>query len=284
MVEQPSFGDFVLGLEGLAILRSWIVDPTTVKARTQKIVEMAGRLEEQPWSNPMDADAVERTVTAGYAEWAATYDDSGNPILLAEEPVVRELLARYPAGAALDAACGTGRHASYMASLGHRVTGIDSTPEMLEVAAVKVPSAQFETADLTAIPLPDGAVDLAVCTLALTHCADLGLPIRELARVVRPGGAVGISDVHPFVVILGGHGSYRPSPTERAFVRNFVHWPSGYIAAFRAAGLNVVQCIEPLWGDQEISMMGFDDQMPDLMDAAIKGAPIVIVWELEKSA
>ena len=31
-------------------------------------------------------------------------------------------------------------------------------------------------------------------------------------------------------------------------------------------------------------MMGFDDQMPDLMDAAVKGAPIVIVWELEKSA
>ena len=41
MPEQATFGDFILGLEGLAILRSWMSDPVTVTARTQKIVEMA---------------------------------------------------------------------------------------------------------------------------------------------------------------------------------------------------------------------------------------------------
>ena len=128
MVEQATIGDFVLGLEGLAILRSWMVNSATVKARAQKIVEMARQIEEEPWSNPMAAD--ERTVAAGYAEWATTYDEDSNPILLAEEPIVRGLLARYPVGVALDAACGTGRHTAYLASLGHRVTGIDSTPEM----------------------------------------------------------------------------------------------------------------------------------------------------------
>ena len=94
----------------------------------------------------------------------------------------------------------------------HRVTGIDSTAEMLETARAKVPSAQFETADLMAIPLPDGAMDFAVCTLALTHCADLGPPIREIARVVRPGGHVVISDVHPLMVLLGVYGGYRRQP------------------------------------------------------------------------
>ena len=117
MDEQPTFGDFVLGLEGLAIMRAWDVDPITVKARSQRIVEIAGQLEEEPWSNPMDAG--ERTVTAGYAEWAASYDSPDNPVLLAEEPIVRELVARYPVGVALDAACGTGRHAAYLASVGH---------------------------------------------------------------------------------------------------------------------------------------------------------------------
>ena len=107
MAEQATFGDFVLGLEGLAILRSWQLDPVTVKARAQKIVEMSRRFEKQPWSTPIVA--VERTVAAGYAEWTATYDNSDNPVLLAEEPVVRGLLARYQAGVALDAACGTGR-------------------------------------------------------------------------------------------------------------------------------------------------------------------------------
>ena len=280
MVEQATFGDFVLGLEGLAILRSWMVNSAIVKARAQKIVEMARQIEEEPWSNPMAAD--EHTVAAGYAEWATTYDEDSNPILLAEEPIVRGLLARYPVGVALDAACGTGRHTAYLASLGHRVTGIDSTPEMLEVAAAKVAAALFETADLTAIPLPDGAVDIAVCTLALTHCADLGPPIRELARVVRTGGHVVISDVHPFTVMLGAHGRYRRDRTERGFVRNHVHLPSDYLTAFRDAGLYAVKCTEPLWTDREIATLGFADQMPDLVEASIEGTPIVIVWELKK--
>ena len=281
MAEQATFGDFVLGLEGLAILRSWMLDSVTVKARAQKIVEMARQFEEEPWSNPIDAD--EQTVAAGYAEWVTTYDNPSNPVILAEESVVRGLLARYPVGVALDAACGTGRHAAYLASLGQQVTGIDSTPKMLEVATAKAPTAQFETADLTALPLRDEAMDLAVCTLALTHCADLGPPIRELARVVRPGGPVVISDVHPFMVMLGGHGRFRRNQTENGFVRNYVHLLSDYLTAFREAGLNVIQCIEPLWGDQEIAILEFADEMPDLVEAAVKGVPIVIVWELEKS-
>ena len=282
MAEQATFGDFVLGLEGLAILRSWLVDPVTVKSRTRKIVEIARHLEMEPWSRPIVAG--EQTVTAGYAEWSGIYDKPGNPMLLAEEPVVRGLLARYPVGEAVDAACGTGRHAAYLASLGHRVTGIDSTSSMLEEAAAKVPTAQFETADLTAIPLRNGAMDLAVCALALTHCPDLGPPIRELARVVRPAGRVVISDVHPFSVMLGSHGSYRRTPTESGFVRNYVHLPSDYLNAFREAGFKVVQCIEPLWGEREIATIRFAEEIPDLMETAVKGAPIVIVWELENSA
>ena len=155
---------------------------------------------------------------------------------------------------------------------------------MLETARAKVPSAQFETADLMAIPLPDGAMDFAVCTLALTHCADLGPPIRELARLVRPGGHVVISDVHPMMVLLGVHVGYRRIQNEYGVVRNNIHLASDYLTAIHAAGLNVVQCIEPLWGDQEIATMGFAEQMPDLTEAAVKGLPIVIVWELEKEA
>ena len=280
MAEEATFGDFILGMEGLAIMRSWMVDPVAVKSRARKIVEVAARLDEEPWSTPIAGG--ERTVTAGYAEWAATYDSPGNPVVLAEEPVVREIIARYPVGAALDAACGSGRHAAYLASLGHRVIGIDATPDMLDLARAKAPTARFETADLAALPLPDGSVDLAVCALALTHCADLGPPISELARVVRPGGRVVITDVHPVPVMLGGQASYRRNGTELGFVRNYVHLASDYLSAFRAAGLDVVQCLEPLWGEQEIAAIRFAGEMPDLVEAAAKGLPIVIVWELEK--
>ena len=53
MGDQPTFGDFVLGLEGLAILRSWMTDPQMVKARVEEISEMVVRLGEQPWSKPI---------------------------------------------------------------------------------------------------------------------------------------------------------------------------------------------------------------------------------------
>lgn len=282
MTEHPTLGDFILGFEGLAIMRSWTVDPAGVKERVRSIVEMAGRLNEEPWSNPEVVG--EKTVADGYAEWAAVYDAPNNPVLIAEEPTVRGIVARYPVGDALDAGCGTGRNAEHLAAVGHRVVGVDATPEMLEYAKAKVPGARFETGDLNALPLPDGAVDLAVCSFALTHCADLGPPVSELARVVRPGGHVVISDAHPFSVTLGAQARYRPADAGRGFVRNHVHLASDYLAAFQAAGLEVVRCVEPLWTDREIATFPFADDFPEMLVAAVKGLPIVIVWELEKRA
>ena len=243
MNERATFGDFVLGLEGLGILRSWLLDPATVVARRDSISRVLSRFEEAPWSDPIVSP--ERSVGAGYAEWAAAYDGGGYGLLLAEEPAVRALLARRPPGIAIDAACGTGRHAAHLGSLGHDVIGIDSTPAMLAVARARVPAARFAIADLEALPIADGAADMAVCALALSHCAELGPPMSELARVVRVGGSVIVTDVHPFTVMLGGHGEYPLGETARAFVRNYVHLPADYLRALvDDLGLRNVQVVE----------------------------------------
>jgi len=280
MAEHPTFGDFIIGFEGLAIVRSWGLDPETVKERAQSIAEVVEHRGEPPWANPV----VEREVSvdAGYGEWAAGYDRPDNPVLLAEEPVVRALLDGLPAGEALDAACGTGRYAQYLASLGHSVTGIDATPAMLEVAREKVPAGRFAEGDLTHLPLPTASVDLAVCTLALTHCRELGTPVGELARVVRSGGRVVISDVHPFMTMLGNHARYPRGQGEFGFVQNHIHEVSEYLATFQQADLRVLQCREPLWGKAELGTLGFANRRPGLLEAALEGLPIVIVWELEK--
>lgn len=160
MTEHPTFGEFILGFEGLAILRSWGLDPGTVQERARSIAEVVGSRGETPWSTPLVETEYE--VQTGYGEWAPGYDRPDNPVLLAEEPVVREIVDAVPIGTALDAACGTGRWAQHLASLGHDVTGFDATPEMLEAARRKVPAAHFELADLTAIPLPPESCDLVV--------------------------------------------------------------------------------------------------------------------------
>lgn len=279
MTEDPTFGDFILGFEGLGIVRAWGLAPATVRERARSIIEVVERRKDPPWATPL----VERetSVREGYGEWASGYDRPDNPIVMAEETVVRGILDACPTGAALDAACGTGRWAHYLASRGHSVTGLDASSEMLAEARLKVPEARFELADIGAIPLATDSIDLAVCTLALTHVVELTGPVHQLSRVVRPGGRVVVSDVHPFMTMLGNHARYPRGQSEFGFVRNHVHYLSEYLEAFREAGLKVLQCREPLWGAAELATLGFADNRPGLLEAAVKGLPIVIVWELE---
>jgi SAM-dependent methyltransferase len=86
-----------------------------------------------------------------------------------EQVVMRSLLDTLPIGRVLDAACGTGRHLTYLQGLGHEVAGFDQCPEMLAVAKAKAPEVDLRIALLDKAPWADGSFDAAVCALALTH-------------------------------------------------------------------------------------------------------------------
>jgi SAM-dependent methyltransferase len=116
----------------------------------------------------------------GYRQWSATYDEPRNGLFDVEEPIMHEILDALAAGNALDAACGTGRYAGYLAARGHQVVGVDSSPEMLDRARARVPQGEFLLGDLHQLPLPDDAVDLVVSGLALAH-----VPARLSKRSAR---------------------------------------------------------------------------------------------------
>ncbi|MBA2634869.1 MAG: class I SAM-dependent methyltransferase [Chloroflexi bacterium] len=81
-----------------------------------------------------------------------------------------------------------------------RVLGIDLAPEMLRTAARRAAEAgvservDFKVSDAAQLPLADGSIDAAVSTLSLHHWRDPAAVLRELWRVVRPGGRVFIYD------------------------------------------------------------------------------------------
>ena len=77
-------------------------------------------------------------------------------------------------------------------------TNADPTP------ATTDDSPTFRDGDLSALPLEPASVDLVVCALALEHVADLGRAIAELSRVLRPGGHMVLSGLHPAAAALGG--------------------------------------------------------------------------------
>jgi SAM-dependent methyltransferase len=279
MARRVRLRELLVGVEGLALLRH-LYDGTD-DAAERRLAEVRRLLDDDAFSaEELIAEANPR---AGYGSWSEAYDESDNPIIALEESVVWGIVDTLGPGTALDAACGTGRHARRMVELGHDVLGIDLTPEMLERAAANVPKARFLEADLRHIPAPDEHFDLVVCGLALSHLPDLEAGAAELGRVLKPGGRLVISGLHPFQAHLGWHAPFADGHGRRRFVREHPHTHADYLAAFRSAGLCVRDCIEPaLAADHLRAKRRAFRHIPEATAAAYLGLPGVLVWDIDK--
>ena len=280
MTRHLRLGEFLVGVEGIALMRHLFADDAAVAARIEEIRRIVCGGEEV-YELGVDVPTVD--ALSGYARWSETYDQPGNPLITVEEPVVWGLLESMPAGDALDAGCGTGRHAGRLVERGHRVIGVDGSPEMLAKARAALPDAEFREGDITSLPLEDASVDLAVCALALEHVEDLAGAVRELARVVRPGGRIVLSDLHPTATALGGAAYFQDAGGGAGVVRGHKHLHSDYLRAFDGAGLSVEQCLEPLFGPAEAAMQGpASSFIPEAAAAAYVGLPGALVWDLHR--
>lgn len=91
---------------------------------------------------------------------------------------------------ALDVGTGTGHFASWLASLGLAVVGVDVSAPMLEVARAKRMNAALVRSDAACLPFRDGAFDLVLCVTALEFIRGTGRALSEMARVCRDGGRI----------------------------------------------------------------------------------------------
>jgi SAM-dependent methyltransferase len=281
MDAKPTLGELLLGIEGLALLRLAFGDDAM--ARRARVGEMRALLERFDEAAELGAPlaAPEYDLTEGYGLWSETYDQ---PLRLfpIEEPTMHRLLDPLPASVVLDAACGTGRYSVHLAARGHRIIGVDRSPEMLAKARQKLPQSEFREGDLKALPLEAKSVDVAVCALAMVHLPEVGKAVAELARVVRPGGRVIISDVHPFIVLLGWQAQFPTALGGTGFMRLHAHLPSDYCQASAAAGLRVRSCHEPrLTAEAAVTVAA--ERLPEANRAAWAGLPAVLIWDLEKT-
>jgi SAM-dependent methyltransferase len=289
MERHVRLSELLIGTEGLALLRS-LYDGSDEDAAARLDEVRAILNADGDGDVDGDADGVgdhahdatepiaEADPRAGYAAWSASYDEPGNPIVALEQPAVWGLIDELPAGRALDAACGTGRHAARLATLGHDVDGVDLTPEMLAIARVNVPGAGFREADLRAIPSGDAAYQLVVCGLALAHVPELAAAVAELSRVLASGGRLIVSVLHPFLAMLGWQAPFTGADGRRGFVREYAHTHADYLVALRAAGLTLEQLIEPrLSATQMPAKRRASRAIPDATVQAYAGLPAVLV-------
>jgi demethylmenaquinone methyltransferase/2-methoxy-6-polyprenyl-1,4-benzoquinol methylase len=95
----------------------------------------------------------------------------------------------------LDACCGTGDLAIGARAEGADVVGLDFSQEMLVRARRKAPEIEFVQGDVLALPFDDASFDSATVGFGVRNVEDLEAGIRELRRVLREGGRLGILEI-----------------------------------------------------------------------------------------
>ena len=101
-----------------------------------------------------------------------------------------------PGDAVLDACCGTGDLAIAARRAGAgRVVGLDFAEKMLAKARTKDPGVEWVRGDMLALPFDDASFDAATVGFGVRNVDDLEAGLRELRRVLRPGGRLGILEI-----------------------------------------------------------------------------------------
>ncbi len=178
----------------------------------------------------------------------------------------------------LDVACGTGvlaRAAADRVGGAGAVVGVDLNPAMLAVAARVRPDLEWREADAADLPFADGRFDAVLCQSALFFFPDVVGALREMARVVRPGGVVAVQ-TYAALPDQPGFGDLatvvaRHAPPEAMHLVD-TYWSQGDLPTLRATleevGVSVVETRTRLG----TAMYG---SVANLVEIEIRGTPLV---------
>src|SRR6058998_1392979 len=140
----------------------------------------------------------------GYRLWATTWETDPSAIVALESRFLAPWFADLRGKVVVDLSCGAGRWLAYAEARNGTVVRMDLCREMLLEAKKKPALAgRLALADTCRLPLADRCADLAICTLSLGHMSAMKSAVSELARIVRPGGSLFISDFHPDAIRRG---------------------------------------------------------------------------------
>lgn len=230
------------------------------------------------------------------AAWVADMGERGDypREFVLDDPMVARV-KRSGARTALDLGCGEGRFSRKMRDEGLRVTGIDPTTKLLDVAIERDPEGFYLRGKAQSLPLGDASIDLVVSYLTLVDICDLEAAYDEVLRVLRPGGRFLVANLSSFATAIpdedikaGWLRKRGPGPqpfgcdnyhSERSYwigwrgikVRNFHRPLEGYMAPLLLRGLTLTHFAEPV-------PSGGPDEVAD----PFRRAPMFVIMEWQK--
>lgn len=184
-------------------------------------------------------------------------------------------------GIALDAGCGNAPYISELCKSKGPKFLLDISGKMLEHARSRTPKRNkkniyFVQSDLRATPFPSAFFDFAICTRVLSNISDVGQVIRELGRVLKTGGDLIITDIHP-------HHCYDytaiETSTGKIFVETFKHEISTLIEHATTSGFSLLS-------QNEYSLINLRKEPDKIRFSKIylnPSAPIFFSLELRKN-
>jgi ubiquinone/menaquinone biosynthesis C-methylase UbiE len=187
-----------------------------------------------------------------YQLWAPYYDAADNPVLALEERVLFPHMEDLRGKHVIDLGCGTGRWLRYAAELGAAsLVGVDASPAMLSVAQQQC-SAQVELmcADVLSLLLESGSADVLIASFLLSYLPSLDAFVAQAARLLRPGGRLLVSDLHPQARANGWRSGF--SVEGRSYsIQTYTYSLDSLREGLYEAGLVQKFCEEPGFGRPE---------------------------------
>lgn len=175
-------------------------------------------------------------VPAIFQEWAPRTADAANPAT---------------GGRVLDVACGTGvvaRECLERVTAAGKVVGFDINPGMLAVARGLQPAIEWQQGDVASLPFGDGTFDAVTCQFALMFFPDRVVALREMWRVLAPGGRLAVAvwgpidDIPAYVVLADLTGKHASAAAVDVIRSPFVLGDKTELTEiFRDAGLEDIE-------------------------------------------
>jgi malonyl-CoA O-methyltransferase len=210
-----------------------------------------------------------------YRLWSETWESDPSAIVALESRWAAPWLADLRGKTVLDISCGAGRWIAHAQAQGATVFGTDLCREMLQQASKKPGVAgRLTLADTSHLPLPTATADVAICALSLGHIIPIDQAITELARIVKPGGHLIVTDFHPGALQRGWKRTFR-SNGQLYEVETYPYTKQRLIECARDSGLELQDLLEPCFGDQELPIFRQAEKL-NLFDEA-QGIPAVLL-------